>query len=128
MERNVVHEKKSLFVASGRGFRRGFFGGRLFENANGLEEPIWKNLPRVFLCECLLIRVSRVRTPDRALNRCFCRHRSCGDGDFLRAATKQRKETGTTEMEREARNRGALRIIEFAVFTTKKNYKGFRED
>ena len=75
MERNVVHEKKGLFVASGRGFRRGFFEKRLFENANGLEEPIWKNLPRVFLCECLLIRVSRVRTPDRALrNRCFCGH------------------------------------------------------
>lgn len=67
MERNVVHEKKGLFVASGRGFRRGFFEKRLFENANGLEEPIWKNLPRVFLCECLLIRVSRVRTSDRAL-------------------------------------------------------------
>ena len=30
-----------------------------------------------------IIRVSRVRTPDRALeNRCFCGHWSCGDGGF----------------------------------------------
>ena len=67
MGKRVAYEKKDLFVASGRGFRRGFFGGRLFENANGLEEPIWKKLSRVFLCECLLIRVSRVRTPGGAL-------------------------------------------------------------
>ena len=101
MERNVVHEKKGLFVASGRGFRRGFFEKRLFENANGLEEPIWKNLPRVFLCECLLIRVSRVRTPDRALeNRCFCRHWSCGDGGFLRVAMRsaENKKKGPREV------------------------------
>lgn len=39
-EKTVVHEKKDLFVASGRGFRRGFFGRRLSGNANGLEEPI----------------------------------------------------------------------------------------
>ncbi len=31
----------------------------------------------------------------------------------------------TTEMEREARNRGALRTIEHTAFTIKKNYKGF---
>ena len=87
MERNVVHEKKGLFVASGRGFRRGFFEKRLFENANGLEEPIWKNLPRVFLCECLLIRVSRVRTPDRAVEiAVFADIASRGDGGFFRVA------------------------------------------
>ena len=84
MERNVVHEKKGLFVASGRGFRRGFFEKRLFENANGLEEPIWKNLPRVFLCECLLIRVSRVRAPDGAVKiAVFADIVSRGDGDFF---------------------------------------------
>ena len=71
VERNVVHEKKGLFVASGRGFRRGFFEKRLFENANDLEKPIWKKLSRVFLCECLLIRVSRVRTPEDALKALF---------------------------------------------------------
>ena len=37
-----------------------------------------------------------------------------------------RKESNaTTEMEREARNRGALRTIEHTAFTIKKNYKGF---
>ena len=84
MEKTVVYEKKDLFVASGRGFRRGFFEKRLFENANDLEEPIWKNLSRLFLCECLLIRVSRVRTPDRALgNRCFCGQEAAGMAVFF---------------------------------------------
>ena len=33
---------------------------------------------------CLLIRVSRVRTPDRAVgNHCFCGLESRGDGDFF---------------------------------------------
>ena len=48
-----------------------------------------------------IIRVSRVRTPDRALeNRCFCRHWSCGE-------CRDRDEA--------KRNRGALLIA--AVLT-----------
>ena len=51
--------------------------------------------------KCLLIRVSRVRTPDRALeNRCFCRHWSCGDGGFLRVAMRsaENKKKGPREV------------------------------
>ena len=51
--------------------------------------------------KCLLIRVSRVRTPDPALeNRCFCRHWSCGDGGFLRVAMRsaENKKKGPREV------------------------------
>lgn len=33
----------------------------------------------------------------------------------------------TTEMERKARNRGALHVIEHTLLAIKKNYKGFQE-
>ncbi len=73
-----------MLEMAGREIRRGILKEKLLEKCKCLGGTYTKKLSQKLLRDCLLIRVSRVRTPDRALgNRCFCGQEAAGMAVFF---------------------------------------------